>query len=167
MNCVLIPIKNISKHYLKSFDCGIEPLNIYLQRYALKNDSLEIGKTFIAINDDSKIIGYFTLCSAQINFDEMPIDFQTRLPRYPIPALRIARLAVDKTMQGQGVGKWLMQQAFIKIIQVADIAGVHVIIVDAKETAVSFYKQFGFIKLKQTDNSYFIPITTVRKAIYG
>ena len=89
------------------------------------------------------------------------------MPKYPIPALRIARLAVDKELERKGVGKWLLAQAFIKIIQVADVTGIYFIIVDAKETSKSFYEHYGFIKFKDEDLTYFILVDTVRKAIQG
>ena len=84
------------------------------------------------------------------------------MPKYPIPALRIARLAVDKELKG--IGKWLLAQAFLKVIQVADITEIHFIIVDAKETSKSFYEHYGFIKFNDIDLTYFILVDTVRNA---
>lgn len=164
----LVSIKDIQqKSRLKSFDCKIDVLNEFLSKYAQKNDKLGIGKTFIALNQQDKIVGYFTLATAQVAYQEIPDDYRGKLPKYPIPALRIARLAVDKELEGKGVGKWLLAQAFIKIIQVADVTGIYFIIVDAKETSKSFYEQYGFIKFKDEDLTYFILVDTVRKAIQG
>ena len=89
------------------------------------------------------------------------------MPKYPIPALRIARLAVSKEFQGKGVGKWLLKQAFIKIIQVSKVTGLHSIIVDAKEISKSFYEHYGFMKFIDEELSYFILVDTVKKAIQG
>ena len=164
----LVSIKDIhQKSRLKSFDCEIDVLNEFLSKYAQKNDKLRIGKTFIALNQQDKIVGYFTLATAQVAYQEIPDDYRGKLPKYPIPALRIARLAVDKELEGKGVGKWLLAQAFIKIIQVADVTGIYFIIVDAKETSKSFYEHYGFIKFKDEDLTYFILVDTVRKAIQG
>ena len=164
----LVSIKDIQqKSRLKSFDCEIDVLNEFLSKYAQKNDKLGIGKTFIALNQQDKIVGYFTLATAQVAYQEIPDDYRGKLPKYPIPALRIARLAVDKELEGKGVGKWLLAQAFIKIIQVADVTGIYFIIVDAKETSKSFYEHYGFIKFKDEDLTYFILVDTVRKAIQG
>jgi GNAT superfamily N-acetyltransferase len=164
----LVSIKDIQqKSRLKSFDCEIDVLNEFLSKYAQKNDKLGIGKTFIALNQQDKIVGYFTLATAQVAYQEIPDDYRGKLPKYPIPALRIARLAVDKELEGKGVGKWLLAQAFIKIIQVADVTGIYFIIVDAKETSKSFYEHYGFIKFKDVDLTYFILVDTVRKAIQG
>lgn len=164
----LVSIKDIQqKSRLKSFDCEIDVLNEFLSKYAQKNDKLGIGKTFIALNQQDKIVGYFTLATAQVAYQEIPDDYRGKLPKYPIPALRIARLSVDKELEGKGVGKWLLAQAFIKIIQVADVTGIYFIIVDAKETSKSFYEHYGFIKFKDEDLTYFILVDTVRKAIQG
>lgn len=164
----LVSIKEIrSKTVLKKFNCGTEVLNSFLVRYALKNDELGIGRTFIALDDDDQISGYFTLATAQVAYKEIPEDYKVKLPKYPIPALRIARLAVSKGLQGKGIGKWLLAQAFTKIIQVADVTGLYFIIVDAKETSKSFYEHYGFQKFIDEDLFYFMLVDTVRKAIYG
>lgn len=164
----LVSVKEISpKSVLKKFDCEVEALNEFLSRYVLKNDELGIGKTFVALNENNQIAGYFTLATAQVAYQEIPDDFRGKLPKYPIPALRIARLAVEKELKGKGIGKWLLAQAFIKAIHVADVMGLYFIIVDAKETSKSFYEHYGFHKFFDEDLSYFILVDTVRKAMQG
>lgn len=162
----LISIKDISpESKLKRFDCEIEPLNVYLSRYALKYDELGIGKTFTAVTEDNEIAGYFTLSTAEVSYEEIPDECRLRLPRYPIPALRIARLAVDKKMKGKGIGKWLLSRAFIKTLQVAEVTGLYLIIVDAKDSSKTFYENYGFKSFLDKKLSYFILVDTVRKAI--
>ena len=164
----LVSVKEISpKSVLKKFDCEVEALNEFLSRYVLKNDELGIGKTFVALNENNQIAGYFTLATAQVAYQEIPDDFKEKLPKYPIPALRIARLAVNKDLKGKGIGKWLLAQAFIKAMHVADVTGLYFIIVDAKETSKSFYEHYGFHKFFDEDLSYFILVDTVRKAMQG
>lgn len=164
----LVSIKDIkSKSSLKHFDCDIDALNDFLSRYALKNDELGIGRTFVALDELNQVAGYFTLATAQVAYKEIPDDYKGKLPKYPIPALRIARLAVSKDLQGKGVGKWLLAQAFLKVIQVADITGLYFIIVDAKESSKNFYEHYGFKKFLDEELSYFILVDTVRKAIQG
>ena len=165
MSFKLVAIKDVPKAKLKKFDCGTEVLNEFLSQYSFKNDILGIGKTFVAFNKNEDVIGYFTLAAAQVLFEDIPDNYRAKLPRYPIPALRIARLAVGKNLQGKGIGKWLLTQAFIKIIHVAEITGLYFIIVDAKETSKSFYEHYGFIKFNDKELSYFLTVDTVRKAM--
>ena len=165
MSFKLVAIKDVPKAKLKKFDCGTEVLNEFLSQYSFKNDILGIGKTFVAFNINEDVIGYFTLAAAQVLFEDIPDNYRAKLPRYPIPALRIARLAVGKNLQGKGIGKWLLTQAFIKIIHVAEITGLYFIIVDAKETSKSFYEHYGFIKFNDKELSYFLTVDTVRKAM--
>ena len=168
MSFALISIKDVlPKSKLKKFDCGIKELNEFFSRYSLKNDILGIGKTFVAYDENENIAGYFTLATAQVVFEDIPYEYRDKLPKYPIPSLRIARLAVSKDFQGKGIGKWLLKQALIKIIQVAEITGLYFIIVDAKESSKSFYEHYGFIKFKDKELSYFLTVETVRKALDG
>lgn len=136
MSFKLVSIKDVPKPKLKKFDCSTEVLNEFLSRYSLKNDD---------------IVGYFTLATEQVVFEDIPDEYRGKLPKYPIPSLRIARLAVDKDLHGKGIGKWLLAQVFIKIVHVAEITGLYFIIVDAKETSKSFYEHYGFIKFKDKD----------------
>lgn len=159
----LKPIREYSRSALKKFDCGVEELNEYLSRYALKNDALGMGKTFVASDAEGSVAGYFTLSTAQVAFEEIPALSVKKYPRYPLPALRISRLAVKKVYQKKGFGAWLLKQAFIKILNAAEVAGICLILVDAKESAVSFYEHFGFMKLRNL--TYYIPVDTVRQAI--
>ena len=164
----LISIKEIQrKSILKKFDCGIEKLNEFLSRYAIRNDELGIGRTFVALNNNDHILDYFTLATAQVAYQEIPDEYKGKLPKYPIPALRIARIAVNKELQGNRVGKWLLSQVFTKAVQVSDITGLYLIIVDAKETSKSFYEYYGFQRLVDEDLSYFVVVDTIRKAIQG
>lgn len=166
MSFKLVSIKDVPKSKLKKFDCGTEVLNEFLSRYSLKIDTLGIG-TFIAFDDKDEVVGYFTLATAQVVYEDIPDEYRGKLPKYPIPSLRIARLAVGKNLQGKGIGKWLLAQAFIKIVHVAEITGLYFIIVDAKETSKSFYEHYGFIKFKDKELSYFLTVETVRKAMEG
>ena len=80
----LVSIKNIQqKSQLKKFNCDIDALNEFLSRYALKNDQLGIGKTFVALDNQEKIAGYFTLATAQVVYQEIPDEYRGKLPKYP------------------------------------------------------------------------------------
>jgi GNAT superfamily N-acetyltransferase len=159
----LVPLSK--ERPVNGFDCGHTVLNEYLKRYALKNDKLSIGKTYIALDGENSIAGYLTLSSAQLDKADLPEPNQTKLPRYPIPALRIARLAVDLKKQGQGVGVWLLKQGLLKALQIADIAGVFAVLVDAiDEKARNFYLKYGFLPFQKEPLTLFLPLETIRRA---
>ena len=163
---ILKSIKDIDREQLNSFSCGINQLDEFFKKHALKNDSNGYGKTFV-LEEKNKVVGFFTLCRAQIKFETYPNPTQELLPRYPIPCIRIARLAVLKEKQGKGYGKELLKQAFLKIIGAAISVGVKLVLVDAKETSKSFYEKYGFRLLLNGTLTYYLPLNTIIEAIKG
>lgn len=157
-------IKEISNIFIQVFDCGNQKLNDYLLYYAKQNDKKGIGKTLVYF-DQNKIKGYVTLSSAQIEIEELTIENKKHLPKYPIPVIRIARLAVDKKCQSQNIGTSLLKEALKRILSASSFIGVYGIIVDSKDEAVKFYEKFGFKKLLTDKTIYFLPISTLIKSI--
>lgn len=160
-------IKNITSYSnkdLDSFNSGVFELDNFLKKYVKDNDLRGYGKTFI-LEDNNEIVGFFTLCSASIRFEEFPSELSKHLPRYIVPSIRIARLAVSKDKHGKGYGKELLKQAFLRIINISNTIGVKLIIVDAKDTSKSFYEKFGFNRLQTSKLSYYLLLDTLLKAI--
>jgi len=148
-----------------AFDCGNEDLNIYLKKYARQNHEKDISNTIIATNEhENVILGYYTTSMSEIEFLSLPPEFRKHLPRYPAPVMRIGKLAVDKTMQGKGLGGELLVHALQKAAEISKQVGVYGVIVDAKdETAVGFYEKYGFVLL-QDSLTLIIKLTTIRQA---
>ena len=161
---ILKTIYDVDEGDLASFTCGNKDLDKFLRNHALLNDRNGYGKTFLLI-DGTEVVGFFTLCSASIGFEEFKEHQKPLMPRYPIPCIRIARLAVKSDKQGQGYGKELLKQAFLRILNVSIAIGIKLIVVDAKETSASFYEKYGFCRLKSDKLTYFLSIETVKKAI--
>ena len=159
-----VSIRDISKEAIASFDCGNDALNEFLENHAKQNDRKNIGKTFVCMND-GEIVGYYTLSNAQIMFRDVPKESVKGLPNYPIPCIRIARLAVDRRFQKKGNGALLLKNALFRIIRLSEHTGIYFIIVDAKETAESFYERYGFFRLKMDRPVYVLPVSTIRKAM--
>lgn len=153
-------ILNIDPTLLEQFDCGVEPLNSFLKKYALKNDINNIGKTFVN-TDGTKVVGFVTLCSAQLAFEQMPKTYKTSNPKYPVPCIRIARLAVDVNVQKCGNGRKLLAFAIKKALLASINVGIKGIVVDAKESSKAFYEQYGFVLLPNMGLTYFLPIESV------
>lgn len=161
---ILKTIYEIDQNELKSFSCGNQDLDRFLTKYALINDQNGYGKTFL-LEDNGRVVGFFTLCSSSIKCEEFPTFNSHLLPRYPIPCIRIARLAVQKESQGKGIGKELLKQAFLRILNVATTVGVRLIVVDAKESSKSFYEKYGFMRLKNDKLTYYLLVDTLIEAI--
>ena len=137
------------------FQCGSEPLNEYIRRYASRDVRKNVARVFVATpeNDPQQPAGYFTLSAGSVGCSSLPEILARKLPRYPIPVALIGRLAVNIKFQGKGLGSILLADACHKVSQASAILAVAGIIVDAKDRkAVSFYEHFGFITLQgQTD----------------
>ena len=161
---IIKSISEINEKDLNTFSCGNKDLDRFLKKYALENDLSGYGKTFLLLDDD-EVVGFFTLCSASIKFEEYPHELSVTLPKYPIPCIRIARLAVRKDKQGCGYGKELLKQAFLKILSVSLTIGIRLIVVDTKETSAAFYEKYGFIRLLNDKWSYFLALETLKEAI--
>lgn len=131
-------------HDHSSFDCGSEPLNRFLKVHALQSQRAGISQTYVAATE-SRIAGYHTLVVGHVEHDEAPERLAKGVPRYPIPVVILARLAVDQAWQGKGLGAALVVDAMRRVLQAADIAGVRAIVVHAKdEAAQQFYEHLGF-----------------------
>lgn len=155
-------------HRREEFDCGEEALNNYLRRYARQNHERNIARTFVAVDETDRVLGYYSLASASIEFASLPADLARRVPRYPVPAVRIARLAVDRSMHGKGLGAALLADALRRILTASSEVAVKVVLVDAKnERAADFYRHYGFRELTDTPIVLFLPIETLIDAAKG
>ena len=127
-----------------AFSSGDAALDRFFHKFAGQNQfQLHIGTTYVAVHE-GEILGFVTLSATSITIEQLPKSARKRLPRYPLPALRLARLAVARTAQGQGIGKQLLRATFQIAHEMADRTGCVGVMVDAKANAVSFYEQFGF-----------------------
>lgn len=151
-------------HNVRPFDCGEPSLNEYLKRYAFKNDQNNISRTFVLVNSDENIIGYYSVCACSIEFNEIPEEMSGRLPKYPIPGALIARLAVDSSVQGNDYGSRLLIHALQRINQTSEELGIKIVVVDAlHEKARSFYERYGFQSLPGNELKLFLPIETIKQ----
>lgn len=138
------PVLLIKDHDRSAFDCGVPALNDYLKKYALQNQTKHAARTYVATRGN-RIVGYYSLAYGSVSLEEAPQNVKSGLPRHPIPVILLARLAVDSTEQGHGLGAALLKDALLRTIQAAEIAGLRAMLVHAKDDAAkSFYEKFGF-----------------------
>ena len=133
------------------FRSGNADLDRFLIRYAGQNQFRHhIGTTYVALDASELIVGFATVAASEIVPEGLTAALRKKLPRYPIPVLRLARLAVDERAQGTGVGQSLLRAIFMLAEQLADTVGCLGVVVDAKPEAVAFYEKLGFIALDAT-----------------
>jgi ribosomal protein S18 acetylase RimI-like enzyme len=145
-------------HVKKGFACGVPELDEYLERYAGQDIRRNLAVLFVAVNEgDNNILGYYTLSNTGVDSRIIPNALQKKLPKYPdVPAIRLGRLAVDKRIQGQGLGSRLLANAVIR--SVSNSSAWAVMVVDAKNnTAADFYRKFGFDSLEEDNLHLFAP----------
>lgn len=147
-------------HDRAAFRCDSEPLNRYLRDQVTQDIRRRIAACFVALADEQRIAGYYTLASASVLLADLPASIGKKLPRYPsVPAVRMGRLAVDQAFKGQGLGGALLADALDRAAR-SEIAA-FAMIVDAKdETAAAFYQHHGFIALPDSSRTLFLPLAT-------
>jgi GNAT superfamily N-acetyltransferase len=129
------------------FRSGDPDLDRFLQRYAGQNQFRHhVGTTYVAV-EGRRIFGYATVAPGHLEIEDLPARLRKKLPAYPLPILRLARLAVDETARGRGVGTELLGFVLQLAVRMAEAYGCTGVLVDAKADAVSFYERLGFSRL--------------------
>jgi GNAT superfamily N-acetyltransferase len=151
---------------IRDFDCGESALNEYLRRYAQRSQASHFAVTYTAVRE-SRILGYVTLAASQITVDET--GFADK-PRYPLPTLTLARLAVDRRFHGEGIGGGLLRFSLLEARRMADEFGCVGVRVAAKPEAVTFYEHFGFVQLLPVRSvtsatPMFLPLNQIEDAL--
>ena len=155
-----------SVHNRKSFDCGSEELNIFLQQFAVRHREAGISKTMVlpAQQNEADICAFYTLSHTEIGRQSLPQPLAKKLPHYPIPVMLIAQLAVHNDAQGKGLGKVSLIRALNHAYEVNLHLPSYAIVVDALDGAVQgFYEQYGFLVLDTGNGKarLFMPMKTV------
>ena len=130
------------------FRSGDPDLDRFFHRFAAQNQFRHyVGVTYVAV-DDGRILGFATVAPGHVEIEGLPAAQRGKLPRYPLPMLRLARLAVDRPAQGQGLGGQLLRFVLQLAMRMAGDFGCAGVVVDAKRGAAEFYAKHGFIPLE-------------------
>ena len=140
------PAPLVSGHDTKDFDCGVESLNLWLKKHAIQARTIGSARTFaISHTEQQRVVGYYALTAASITHEEATARATKRMPRHPIPAALLARLAIDKSVQGHGVGAWLLLDAMLRTMAAAESVGIRILLVHAiDDRPRRFYEHHGF-----------------------
>ena len=131
-------------HAPQKTDCGKDELNRFLRRFAFANQQANSAQTSVACRGQA-VVGYYSLTVGTVAHAEATERVKKGMPRYPIPVMILARLAVDKDEHGRGLGRGLLKDALLRTAQAAVIAGIRALLVHAKDDeAKAFYEHFDF-----------------------
>ena len=155
-----------------NFDCGDVPLNQYLNQYAWVNqEKSSLGVTYVAVEEVAPrtVLGYFTIAMSSVPRDAFPAKSVRGLPRYDVPLILLARLAVDRRFAGKGIGHALISEAFRISLRVAAAVGCRGLITDAYRTRMGWYARYGFIPIDGAaaggPQRMFLDMRTILKAM--
>ena len=134
------------KHRLEGFECGEDALNAWLTRYAGHAEAAGSARVFVTADDDAQVAGYYALTAGEVRAADATVRLlKGQPPGRSVPVLILARLAIDRRLQGRGVGRSLLQDALLRCSNVAESVGVRAIVVNAIGSgARAFYERFGF-----------------------
>ena len=156
-------------HDRDGFDCGSEPLDLFLKQTARQHAERGISRTFVLVDAAAaapkSIVGFFSLNICQIKSESLTTQEAKKLPR-DVAGVRLGRLAVAKANQRQGIGKTLLVAAMGTFIEIFNTAGGIGLFVDAKDQdAKRYYEQFGFVALPSNELELFLPVKTIQEAL--
>lgn len=155
-------------HDRKSFDCGSPELNEYLERYARQNHASGGAKTFVAVSPaaPARVLGYYSISPGAIAFARVPTRLTRTFGRYDVPVFRLGRLAIDRSVQRQGLGADLLFAAGERALAVAAEVGGVALAIDAKdEKAAAWYERFGALQLLDDRLKLILPLALIAEAI--
>ncbi len=155
-------------HDRAAFECGDADLNLYLRKYARQNHEAGGAKCFVATpaQAPNRVLGYYTLSPASLDYARTPAVARRGLGRYEAPVFRLGRLAVDKSIQGRGLGGALLLRAADRCIRVATEVGGVALLIDAKtERAARWYQSYGALALEDAPLSLVLPLAVVADAL--
>jgi GNAT superfamily N-acetyltransferase len=158
----------IDKHHNRSaYDCGDEALNQFLHRHARQGHEKGGAKTYLAVSDsNARVLGYYSLSPASIAYERTPEVIKRGLARHDVPVFRLGRLAVDLSVQRQGLGGQLLLAAGRRCLLVATQAGGVALLIDAKNKRVAeWYANYGAIPLLDAHLSLLLPFKTIHAAL--
>ena len=155
------------RHDGSGFQSGNETLDRWLRRYAGQSERRDAARTFVAVDGDT-VVAYYTLVAGEIAHEAATVEVRRGMSRrYPIPVVLLARLAVDRRCQGQGIGARMLGDALRRVTTAADQVAVRAVVVQAiDDGAAAFYDRFGFHALGSAPRTLMVTLAELRAAGY-
>jgi GNAT superfamily N-acetyltransferase len=152
-------------HDRSQFACGKDDLDRWIRQYAKQSEELGILHTYVAVpKGEGRVLGHFAIRTSEVQYARVPADEVRRLPKYPLPTILLSRLAVDRSVQGKGLGTDLLMAALAKSLRVSEVAGAYLVdVVAMDDDARNFYKRFDFRELVDDPKQLFLRMSKVKK----
>ncbi|HEY2160549.1 MAG TPA: GNAT family N-acetyltransferase [Solirubrobacteraceae bacterium] len=152
-------------HDLSGFDCGNRELNRWLADHALASQKADLARTYVTLSGNS-IAAYVSLTAGSVRPDAAPKRYARGMPRYPLPTILIARLAVDHRYQRQRIGSRVLGEALRLAVAASDTAAARLVVVDAiDDHAAAFYRRWGFVDVPENPHRLFRKISDIRRSL--
>jgi ribosomal protein S18 acetylase RimI-like enzyme len=131
-------------HVTSSFNCGVEALDRWLRESAGRGSAQDTGRTFVWHEGDGVVVAYYTLAGHVLHRDNLSRSQARSLPA-EVPAILLAKLALDTGLHSQGLGAELLVEALTRCVQAGQLVASRYVVVDAiNEAAAAFYRRYGF-----------------------
>ena len=142
-------------HVVEGFDCGQTSLNIWLMRHARQAAAVGSARTYVVVDaHQGRVVGYHALAAAALEREAATARIVKGMPQYPIPVVLLARLAVDLSVAGRGLGAWLLGDAMTRTLAAAETIGVRAMLVHAiDQDTAAFYLRHG-LEASPTDRRH-------------
>lgn len=165
MSGPLLPPEPLAdRHEIGDFSSGEASLDGWLRRRAKANQVSGASRTYV-VCEEKRVIGYYALASGAITVESTPGRFKRNMPN-PMPVAVLARLAVDRSWQGRGIGRALFRDAARRIAHAAETIGIRGIVVHAiSEDARKFYLALGFDPSPGEPMTLMVTVSDVRNAL--
>lgn len=150
-------------HDRQSFDCGDPAMNDFLRRYARQSHERNVSKTFCAIDIaiPNRVLGFYTVAPSAVAHEAVPASMTKGLAQHEVAGFKLARIATDVAMAGQGLGGQLLAAVALRCLRIAAEAGGVLLIIDAKgERAAQWYASYGAAPLEDRPLTLVMPLAT-------
>lgn len=154
-------------HVLEGFDCGRASLNLWLTRHAHQAGVAGSARTYVIVDSQQgRVVGYHALTVAGVEHEAATPRVIKGMPQYPIPVVLLARLAVDLSVAGRGLGAWLLRDATLRTLTASETVGVRAMLVHAiDEEARAFYLRHGLEPSQSDPLHLMILVKDIAKAL--
>jgi GNAT superfamily N-acetyltransferase len=153
------------RHERSGFDCGLPILNDWLGTKVSQFEKKDMARKYVLIETGNTIVkGFYALSNHTVVYEALPEDHAKGLPQIDMPVVLIGQLAVDRSLQGKGLGEFLLIDALRRAEFLATKIGVRAVEVEAfNDGAKRFYERYGFLTLKDDPRHLFLPMSVIRK----